>query len=421
MVDVKLHDIGEGMTEGEVIHLFISLGDTVKVDEPLVEVQTDKMTAELPSPAAGTVKEIRVSQGDIIEVGTVMVVIDDGSVASKTESHETSETPQSASDASGEKSAEGERITQPDAKGPARILAAPHTRKLARSLNVPLEDVTGTGRLGRITDKDVSEYLENENGPISEKNHEQDISAQTNQFAESGYEEIPFIGRRRAIGKKMAQSLFTIPHVTHFDEADVTQLLAFKQSLKALDPDKGKGYNVSMASFFIKAIALALKEFPIFNARLDEENQVIRMEKAVHMGLATDTEDGLIVPVIKHAESKSLLEIQQDMKRLIGKAQTNKLTREDITGSTFTISNVGPLGSTGATPIINYPEVGLMAFHKTKKMPVVNENDEIVIRSMMNISMSFDHRVADGGKAVAFTNKVIELLQHPEVMMIGLR
>lgn len=419
MVDVKLHDIGEGMTEGEVIHLFVSLGDTVKVDEPLVEVQTDKMTAELPSPAAGKVKEIRVSQGDIIEVGTVMVVIDDGNLSD----HKEVETPQTAPATAEEMNAEADKMTdeknktQSVQKGPARILAAPHTRKLARSLNIPLEDIKGTGRLGRITDEDVSGYSKNKEPGFDDQAESEKPAA----FESTGFEEIPFIGRRRAIGKKMAQSLFTIPHVTHFDEADVTQLLAFKQSLKSLDPDKGKGYNVSMAAFFIKAIALALKEFPIFNARLDEENQVIRMERAVHMGLATDTEDGLIVPVIKHAEAKSLLEIQQDMKRLIGKAQDNKLTREDMTGSTFTISNVGPLGSTGATPIINYPEVGLMAFHKTKKMPVVNEHDEIVIRSMMNISMSFDHRVADGGKAVAFTNKVIELLQHPEVMMLGLR
>lgn len=415
MVDVKLHDIGEGMTEGEVIHLFVSVGDTIKIDQPVVEVQTDKMTAELPSPAAGTVKEILVSQGDIIEVGTVMMVIDDGR-SSGIAAEDKPETASATTGVEDKQAAQKSDILKDEKKGPQRILAAPHTRKFARELNVNLEEVTGTGRLGRITDSDVEGFA---------ANGQQDIVSdpvQSDHFdPKSSYNDIPFNGRRRAIGKKMAQSLFTIPHVTHFDEADVTQLLTFKESLKKLDPDRSKGYNVSMAAFFVKAIAIAIKDFPIFNSWLDEENQNIRMENAVHMGLATDTEDGLIVPVIKHAEAKSLIEIHNDMKYLIKKAQENKLTREDITGSTFTISNVGPLGSTGATPIINYPEVGLMAFHKTKKMPVVNDKDEIVIRSMMNLSMSFDHRVADGGKAVAFTNRVIELLQHPEVMMLGLK
>ncbi|MFC4619134.1 dihydrolipoamide acetyltransferase family protein [Camelliibacillus cellulosilyticus] len=383
MIDVKLHDIGEGMTEGEVIHLFVKEGDHVKLDEPLVEVQTDKMTAELPSPAAGRVKKILIENGDVIEVGTTMMVIDSDTADSDM------------------KNQAATAVEPMRKKGPKRILAAPHTRKLAREMKVDLAVVTGSGPLGRITDDDVLNHKKEEAAPIAAQ--------------PSIYEEVPFNGRRKAIADKMTRSLFTIPHVTHFDEADVTELLDVKEKLKTVD-----GNRVSMAAFFIKALALTLQAFPIFNARLDEEKGVIRMEKAVHIGLATDTADGLIVPVIKDVQTKSIKTIHQEMKELIQKAKENRLRHQDMTGSTFTISNVGPLGSIGATPIINYPEVALMAFHKTKKMPVVDCRDQIVIRSMMNVSMSFDHRVADGAQAVAFTNKVIAYLENPYMMLIDL-
>jgi pyruvate dehydrogenase E2 component (dihydrolipoamide acetyltransferase) len=212
----------------------------------------------------------------------------------------------------------------------------------------------------------------------------------------------------------MTQSLFTIPHVCHYEEVDMTELLEFRKELKAMDE------NISAAAFFIKALAVALKEYPVFNAKLDEENEVIRLERSVHMGIAVDAEEGLIVPVIRDADKKSLRTIHREMKELTQKAQENRLTVKEMTGSTFTISNVGPLGSIGATPIINYPETGLMAFHKTKKMPVVNEHDEIVIRSMMNVTMTFDHRVADGGTAIAFTNRFKSLIENPKKLMLEL-
>ena len=209
----------------------------------------------------------------------------------------------------------------------------------------------------------------------------------------------------------MTKSLFTIPHVSHFDEVDMTELLTLVDRLKQ------SNQSVSVVSFFIKAIGLALKDYPIFNAALDEENELIHLKKNVNIGIAVDAEDGLIVPVISHVEQKSLKEIHMEMKELIGKAQRNELTHKEMSGGTFTISNVGPLGSTGATPIINHPEVGLMAFHKTKKRPAVVD-DQIVIRSMMNVSMSFDHRVADGASAVKFTNRMIELIEDPSKMLL---
>jgi len=231
---------------------------------------------------------------------------------------------------------------------------------------------------------------------------------------ETNAEVIPFRGRRKQIAKKMTQSLYTIPHVTHFEEADLTELLAYRNDLKEMN------INVSAVAFFIKAIAVALKQFPVFNAKLDEENEVIRLEKEYNIGIATDTENGLIVPIIHHADQLSVRQIHDKLKELTKKAQEDKLTSAELKGGTFTISNVGPLGSIGATPIINHPETGLIAFHKTKKMPVVMENDEIAIRSIMTMSMAFDHRVADGATAVAFTNRFKQLIENPKLWPIEL-
>lgn len=442
MTDVKLHDIGEGMTEAEILRFFVGIGDAVKVDEPLFEVQTDKMTAELPSPAAGVVTDIRAKTGDVVKVGSTVIVLDgENGGHSETEQAPAGKTSKQLSQ---KKTATG-RIPKTN-----RVLAAPYTRKIARDHGVDIEQIQGTGPDGRVTEEDVYTFIEQpgthsqqESKPVARpiaspaarklarsrgldlnevqtrdplgrvrlddvKHHQEHHTSET--------EEIPFKGRRKAIANKMTQSMYTIPHVTHFDEVDVTDIFAVKERLKASNPEK----NPSVAAFFIKAIQLALREFPIFNAKLDEEKEVVRIEKEYNIGLATDTEEGLIVPVIKNVESLSVLEIHQQMKELIQKAKDNQLRAADMSGGTFTISNVGPLGSTGATPIINYPEVGLMAFHKTKKMPVVRGDDEIVIRQMMNLSMSFDHRIADGAKAVAFTNRFREYIENPNLLLVEL-
>lgn len=279
--------------------------------------------------------------------------------------------------------------------------------------------VKGSGPAGRITDEDVikhnnSQTQEQEFMVLESDNI--DYLNKTNSVESSAHERIiPFRGRRKQIGKKMQQSLRTIPHCTHFEEIDVTELIKLREQLKV------EGVSISATVFFVKAISLSLKEFPIFNAKLDEENEVIQLLDEHHIGLATDTEDGLVVPIVRNVENKTIKQIQLEMKELTSKALGNKLTAKDITGGTFTISNVGPLGgSIGATPIINHPEVGLVSFHKTKKMPVVNKQDEIVIRSMMNISMSFDHRVVDGATAVRFTSHFAKLIENPTFMLLEL-
>jgi 2-oxoisovalerate dehydrogenase E2 component (dihydrolipoyl transacylase) len=421
MVEVKLHDIGEGMTEGEIVHYLVQVGDTVKVDQPLVEVSTDKMTAELPSPSAGIVKEILIETGTTISVGTTVLTIEaEGAPAKSVDNKPTTEQAEQKSVKATEVEPTTTTVTSTK-KRTTRVLAAPYTRNIARKNGVDIEEINGTGPAGRVTDEDVYRFIEHGSEqekqvqPSSEEEHtSKQLLSEVVAREKQDPEIIPFRGRRKQIAKKMTQSLFTIPHVTHFEEIDMTELLQYRKELKGLE------VNISVSAFFLKALALALKDFPVFNAKLDEENECIKLEKVYNLGIATDSEEGLIVPVVHNVDKKSLKQLHAEVKELTKKAQENKLTMENLTGGTFTISNVGPLGSIGATPIINHPETGLIAFHKTKKMPVVNEKDEIVIRSMMNLSMSFDHRVADGATAVAFTNRFKQLIENPKLLMLEL-
>ncbi|MCM3357202.1 dihydrolipoamide acetyltransferase family protein [Psychrobacillus sp. MER TA 171] len=397
MIDVKLHDIGEGMTEGEVIHYLVKVGDRVQTDQPLVEVQTDKMVAELTSPCTGIVKEIRIAAGEMVKVGTSLLSLEsEGGGGSSTE--------QSSKDISVETSS-----NQPLKEDKSleftykRILATPYTRKIAREHNINLEDVTPSDPSGRITEEDVMRFIDNktEKKIIPEK-----IVVQTQP------DEIPYKGIRKKIAENMKKSLFTIPHVTHFDEVNMTNLLEMKAQLKAT------GHSISIPAFLLKALVISLKDFPIFNAELDEENSRILLKKSYHIGIATNTENGLIVPVLHDTDKKSLIQINQEIKELTQKAIAGKLQPSEMQNSTFTVSNVGPLGSIAATPIINYPETALIAFHKTKKQPIVNAQDEIVIGHIMNLSMSFDHRVADGATAIAFTNRFSSLIEHPHKLIL---
>ncbi len=413
MIEVKLHDIGEGMTQADILSFFVKKGDKVKPDEPLVEVQTDKMTAEIPAPYAGVIKEILVKEGETIPVGTTLFLLEAESAGKETKT-----SPKPTHTNTSTESVDSTSEHQPPTKIKSfRIMAAPYTRKIARDAGVDIEQIEGTGPAGRITDEDVYRFIESKKQPAPKVEvKEQPVQTKTESTKhQEPVMTVPFRGRRKQIGKKMSQSMFTIPHCTHFEEVDVTNILELREIWKK------SNQSISATALFLKAISIALKDYPIFNARLNEEEETIELIKEHNIGIATDTEDGLIVPVIPNVEKKSLKEIHANLKELTKKAQDNKLSMKELTGGSFTISNVGPLGgSIGATPIINQPEVGLISFHKTKKRPVVNEQEEIVIRSIMNISMSFDHRVADGATAVAFTNRLTQLLEEPKLLMLEL-
>lgn len=401
-LEVKFHDIGEGMTEGEIVNFFVKVGDQIGVDEPLLEIQTDKMVAEIPSPVAGKVTKLFFKPGDTITVGETIMVIDDGKKQEVPVADKQQESEKLDIERAGKK-------RSPLPKRYNGILAAPYTRKIARELGVDIEKITGTGRAGRVTEEDVYAFMNQQTQKVTKEDVQQTIIHE-----KSEVEEIPFKGIRKQISTNLTRSVRTIPHVTHFDEVDITNLQAYRKELKAV------GEDISIVPFFLKALVIALKDYPIFNAELDEEKEIIRLHKAYHIGLATDTEAGLLVPVLRDVDKKSLREIHNEMKQLTEKAQQRKLTVKDMQGGTFTISNVGPLGGTWATPIINHPQTGIMAFHKTKRVPVVMKDDEIAIRSMMNISLSFDHRVADGADSVRFTNRFIELIEEPKRLFMEL-
>ncbi|MDQ0269634.1 dihydrolipoamide acetyltransferase family protein [Cytobacillus purgationiresistens] len=398
-MEVKLHDIGEGMTEADIVSFLVKPGDVVQADTPVVEVQTDKMTAEIPSPIAGIVGEYKVKQGQTVPVGTTLLII-------KNDHH--AEKPIQSTLAPAPHYQDVNFHSQKQ-----RILASPYTRKIARENGIEIEKVIGSGVSGRIIDEDVYRFIEESNDEAVKEPIKSVKQESSEQSGPQLLVSIPFRGRRKQIAAKMAQSINTIPHCTHFEEIDVTDLILFRKELKELDRD------ISATAFFLKALSICLKEFPIFNAKLDEDKEIIILSKEHHMGVAVDTEDGLIVPVIRNTERKSIRTIHLEMKELTKKAIANRLNVKDITGGTFTISNVGPLGgSIGATPIIQQPQVALVSFHKTKKMPVVTDDDQIIIRSMMNLSMSFDHRVADGGNAVRFTNRFAQLIKDPKMLIL---
>ncbi|WP_214856080.1 MULTISPECIES: dihydrolipoamide acetyltransferase family protein [unclassified Exiguobacterium] len=405
MIEVKLHDVGEGMTEGEIAHYLVQVGDHVTTDQPVVEVATDKMVAELPAPVSGIVKEIIIPVGQTVQVGTTLLHI---------EASNASEVPVAVKP-------EVSRVSEPApvavAAPPAqtspskRVLATPYTRKLARDHGIDIESVTASDPSGRVSEDDVLRFV---NAAVAPQETVPSVVAEEVTQQQMPPETIPFRGIRKQIAKKMTQSLYTIPHVTHFEEVDMTRLLALRAEWKTA------GRNININAFFIKALIVALKDYPVFHAKLDEANACIRLEQDFHFGMATETPDGLMVPVIRHADRLSLTELHDQLISLQQRAQNGALRAADLKPSTFTMSNVGPLGSTGATPIINYPETALIAFHKTKKRACVDEDDQIVVRSMMNLSMSFDHRVADGATAVAFTNRFVSLIEHPTTLLLEL-
>lgn len=400
MIEVKLHDVGEGMTEGEIANYLVQVGDRVTIDQPVVEVSTDKMVAELPAPVSGVVTDLLIPVGQTVGVGTVLLLIE----ATEAQPAVTVERTVERS----EQSQQQPTMTALLAERPKRVLATPYTRKIARDLGIDLELVPAVDPSGRVTEEDVRRFVESGTTP------EPDQRPVAVEVPSASADTIPFRGIRKQIAKKMTQSLFTIPHVTHFEEVDMTRLLALREELKAA------GKPISVNAFFIKALIVALQDFPVFNAKLDEANEQILLERQYHIGVATETTDGLIVPVVRDADKLTMQQLHQQVADLSTRAKTGDLRAADLKASTFTMSNVGPLGSTGATPIINYPETALIAFHKTKKRVCVDDQDQIVIRSMMNLSMSFDHRVADGATAVAFTNRFAGLIEHPTTLLMEL-
>ncbi|MGE7876465.1 dihydrolipoamide acetyltransferase family protein [Peribacillus muralis] len=425
MIEFKLPDVGEGMHEGEIIQWLIKEGDAVKQDQPIVEVQTDKVNAELTAPITGVVKNILFSAGDTVEVGTTIFTIQEANEMSLTEAVS------DESDNSPEQCGEEKRTDRLPSQWQfeaGRALATPFVRQMARELKVDIQQVKGTGPAGRIIESDLQQFVETNLVLRENHNHVNDkilrkrdtikIANQAKSAEVEPEERILLKGIRKKIAEHMVKSVSAIPHVTHVEELEMDALNELRDQLKAYSEDKE--IKLTFLPFFVKAIVIALKEFQTINASIDEKTNEIILKHYYHIGIATNTNEGLIVPVIKHADQKTIFQLADEIRQLATEAREGKLRLEQITGSTFTISNVGPIGGMHATPIINYPEAAILALHKMEPRMVVRDM-EGVIRLMMNMSLSFDHRLIDGVTAVQFTNRVKELLENPIRLVVEMR
>jgi pyruvate dehydrogenase E2 component (dihydrolipoamide acetyltransferase) len=397
--EFRLPDIGEGVAEGEVVRWLVKEGDALKEDQPMVEVMTDKATVEIGSPRVGRVAKRMFAEGERCPVGKVLIVIE-------------IEGPEAVAAAKPTMHAEIDEPAAHGAPGPARVhlhpagnglaadgaavLATPATRKLARQIGVDIREVAGTGRAGRVTSEDVRSHGGGGAPPAPAQARLQGEALR-----------IPFRGLRKKIAETLVRSKHTAPHATYVEEIDCTELVALRAKLNARGGDK-----LSFLPFIIKATVAALKKFPQMNAMLDDAAGEILQWRSLHIGLATATENGLIVPVIRDADGRSLAELGQEIERLAEATRTGKAAREELMGSTFTITSLGALGGVMATAIINPPEVAILGVHRIAKRPAV-VGDQIVIRDLMNLSLSFDHRVIDGFDAAQFVAEIKRVLEAP--------
>ncbi len=400
----------------------------------MLDLMTDKAAVTIPAPKAGKVVECRGKEGEMVKVGSVLVVIDTADSQSKVNAsvsagagHDLSSMPTlsqdliSQSEASSPKPAHqwnnslsASDFSPSTSTNGGKKLAAPATRRLARELGVDLTQVHGTGEGGRVTSEDVKNFkekkvLSQESAQIS------GVNAFAVNVSEGKEERVPLRGLRKKIAEKMSLSKSKIPHFTYVEELDASELVKLRNQND--EKAQSAGVRLTYLPFIIKAVVLALKAFPFVNSQLDEEKQEVVLKKEYNIGIAAAAPDGLTVPVLKHADQKSLLQIGKEINELGDKARSGKLTLDELHGSTFTITSLGPLGGIFATPIINYPEAAILGVHKIHKRPVVKE-DQIVIREMMYVSLSFDHRIIDGEVGARFTQQIIDYLQSPSWLLM---
>lgn len=444
--EFKLPDVGEGIHEGEIVRWLVKEGDEIQEDQPLVEVQTDKAMVEIPSPVKGTVSKLHFSDGDIVEVGSVIITIAADGATSGADPAPAASPPQidAGEDQAAAAVAQSYRAAGPEsASTPApvatptaaaatvgaapsagrRALATPATRRLARELGVDINQVTGTGPGGRVTDDDVRAFADGGTAaetpaaaaPAAQDGAPRPAFLPPRVEGDTVEERIPLRGIRRVIASRMVQSKFTAPHVTYMDEVDATELVSLRQNAKRLAEERG--VKLTYLPFIIKAVVVALREFPYMNASLDDERDEIVIKHYYNIGIATDTEDGLVVPVVKHADKKSIFHIAAEIADLAEKARNRRLAVEDMQDSTFTITNLGSVGGLWFTPIINYPEVAILGTHRIQERPVVKDG-EIVARQMLNLAISFDHRLIDGAYAARFLNRVMRYLEQPSMLFM---
>jgi pyruvate/2-oxoglutarate dehydrogenase complex dihydrolipoamide acyltransferase (E2) component len=387
--DFLLPDLGEGVTEAEVDRWLVKEGDEIAEDDPLVEVITDKATAEIPSPFAGVVARIHVPEGNIASVGAVLVTI--------------------ASDAP---STEAAAPARAPSAGPVK--ATPPVRKLARELGVDLALIEGTGPDGRITRADVERPggREGATSPVGSGDRAPVVPRTPSGVSKERRE--PLRGVRRTIAQRMSDAHRIVPAVTHVEECDVTQLDAARKLANERDPSAPK---LTFLPFIAKAVVAGLRRYPALNSSLDEDAGEIVYHSRFDLGIAVDTEAGLTVPVVREVDGKSLRELAGEMDELARGARAGTLEREQLKGATFTITSPGPYGGLMATPIVFHPQAAILGVHRATPRPVARDG-QVVIRTMMNLSVTFDHRILDGLTAAKFAVEVARLLEHPALLSL---
>ena len=412
----KLPDIGEGVVEGEVVQWHVAAGDAVSEDDPIVDVMTDKATVTIPSPVTGVVSSLSGEVGEMVAVGSTLVEFD--SDAAATASSEPEPVAEPEPEAEPAPAAEPKPIPAPTPTAPepaaapaapsGKVLASPAIRRRAREAGVALSQVRGSGPAGRVRHADLDAYIAAD-GAVS------GAAPSAYSTKRTDVTEVKVVGLRRKIAEQMVISKSTIPHFSYFEEADVTELEALRQMLNASrDESQSK---LTYLPFIMLALSKIMPDHPECNAHYDDQAGVVSRHSAVHIGIATQTEKGLYVPVVKHVEAMDTWQAAAELHRVAGAARDGTASLDDLTGSTFTITSLGRDGGLGATPIINHPEVAILGVHKARDMPVAKDG-QVVVRKIMNLSSSFDHRVVDGANGAALVQHLRRMLEHPALIFM---
>ena len=439
-IPVKLPELGEGVTEGELVKWTVNIGDSVKADQTVAEIMTDKATVEVPSPVAGVVKELKFKKGEIIKVESVLLILSGAggsaaatptksSAASNGNGHANGASKPAPAVAAMTMSASPSGSTSGGIYPPvaeSRVLATPATRRLAREMGVDINGLNGSGLAGRVTREDV---LSTKGGSTSvattgagataagspSMNFPKPAFNSTNAAQE---ERVDLIGIRKKIAQNMQMSKAIIPHFTLMDEADVTQLVALRESLK--DYAEKNQTKITYLPIVMKAVIATIREFPQFNASIDDAASQIVYKKYFNLGFAADTPNGLVVPVIKNADQKTILEISKEILDLSKRARDSKLKPDEMKGATITVTNIGSVGGTYATPIINHPEVAILGMYKITDKPVPTADGGFKFIKSMNYTITADHRLIDGAVAARFLKSFLDKLQNPGILMMGM-
>jgi pyruvate/2-oxoglutarate dehydrogenase complex dihydrolipoamide acyltransferase (E2) component len=428
----ELPEIGEGVVEGEIVQWLVKPGEVVAIDQPVCEIMTDKATVEISSPKAGTVVAVHGEPGDVIKVHTPLVDIDDGGAGAATPVSAPAPAPVAApappvaAAPAPEVARPAAPVAPPPSKAPAadaptsdpgtrsKTFATPAVRSHARSQDVDINAVPGSGPSGRVTRADIDAFVA-QPAALKAPPAISVPSPGPSPAATAGDERIKIIGLRRKIAEKMVESYRRIPHFCYVDEVDATELVALRGELKGMAKDHG--VKLTYLPFIMKALVVAFRKFPTVNSVMDEAENTLVVRKAVNIGIATDTPAGLYVPVIHNVQAKSILQLATEIRDVVERTQNGTATLEDFQGGTFTITSVGNIGGRFATPIINAPEVAILGVNQIHDRPMVIDG-EIVARKMMYLSPSFDHRVIDGAVAARFVSEVKAVLESPKRLLL---